>query len=130
MIKSIHPYLKAAAGVLAAAAIAVYVYTNTQTLIAGPRISVSSPADGASVASTSAITVAGSVSNAAQVHLNGRAIVIDQAGHFREQLLLMPGYNIISIYATDRFGRTHTRELELVYSNPSRTHGSQKEPEL
>lgn len=129
MIKSIHPYLKAAAGILAVAAIGVYVYTNTQTLIAGPRISITSPADGALIATSSAVSVTGSVKHATHVNLNGRAITIDQHGRFREQLLLMPGYNIISIYATDRFGRTHTRELELVFRNPSQRHGSQKEPE-
>ncbi len=46
---------------------------------------------------------------------NGRPLLIDKEGNFKETLLLLPGYNNALFVAQDKFGRFKEQNLELVY---------------
>lgn len=113
MLRSIHPSIKAVAAASIIIALGLYIYSNTETLLTGPEIAVAEPANGEHIAATHPITIRGDVSNVTSLTLNGRSIYTDESGRFSEQLLLLSGYNIITIRATDKFGRTQTREIEL-----------------
>ncbi|HVU84004.1 MAG TPA: hypothetical protein VHC50_04140, partial [Puia sp.] len=71
-------------------------------------------ADGSTVTSQ-VLNITGNARNAIELTLNGREISIDQAGDFGESLALLPGYNIISIRARDKFGHVDEKNYKLIY---------------
>ncbi|OGZ08431.1 MAG: hypothetical protein A3C93_01435 [Candidatus Lloydbacteria bacterium RIFCSPHIGHO2_02_FULL_54_17] len=93
-----------------------YSYLQSRAIIAGPKIIVDWPKSG-SVATTSLVTVLGTIAHANEVTLQGRPIFIDLDGRFSEQLLLMEGYNIIELTAKDIEGRMDKKTIELVYGD-------------
>lgn len=92
-----------------------YALFQARNLIQGPVVTITSPLNGA-VVTMPLIEVSGIAQNISRIELNNRDIVIDENGHFAEQLLLAPGYTIMSVLARDRFGRTTSRTLELFYT--------------
>ena len=84
-------------------------------IISGPKITIQTPTT--TNANDSAVDVAGIVKNVSVVTLNDRLIPIDEAGQFKEKVLLYPGYNIIKLEAKDKFGASVTKELQVVYTN-------------
>ena len=91
-----------------------YVLFQTRNLLRGPVIKITTPKNGEAV-SQKLVEIQGVARNIVEIKLNDRDIVIDENGHFSEQLLLAPGYTIMSLSARDRFGRTTSRSLELFY---------------
>lgn len=87
-------------------------------LIEGPLVTIDSPKNGDTVTSP-LVEIDGSAENITYISLDDRQIFIDATGHFSEKLLLQPGYSIMKVYAKDRFGRTTTKTLGLVYLSSS-----------
>ena len=100
--------------VLAAGAIGIYSYLQSREFLNGPQVAIIEPPDG-SVFSEALVTISGSAQNVAHISLNGSPIFIDSAGLFSEKLLLLPGYNILTVSAEDRCGKKVEKALELVY---------------
>lgn len=82
-------------------------------LITGPVIDITSPENGATY-NQALIEVSGRARNTAYLNLNGRAIFTDTEGKFSEKLLLSPGYNIITLDATDKFKAKTEKKLEVI----------------
>jgi hypothetical protein len=99
--------------VLIAIAIIGYAFFQSRNLINGPQIILKSPAIGATVKDP-LVAIEGSVKNISFITLNDRQIFVDNAGHFKEELLLSPGYNVWEIEAKDKFGRIVSKKIELV----------------
>ena len=93
--------------------IAGYSWSRTRNLLRGPELTVL-PIDTTALASP-LIKLEGQVQRVAHLKLNDGKIFADASGHFSEELLLYPGYNKIKLEATDRFGRTVDRYIELAY---------------
>lgn len=91
-----------------------YSYFAFRDYINGPKIIVIEPINGSTI-STSTILVKGQAFRIKEISLNGRPILIDENGNFKETLLLFPGYNISLIQAQDKFNRIIEYKLELVY---------------
>lgn len=91
-----------------------YAAFQAEALYLGPRLTIDSPISGLST-STSLVTIIGSASNISYLSLNGEKIFTDEQGDFRERILLSYGYNIVTLSAIDRFGRTVTKSLQLIY---------------
>ena len=92
----------------------VYAYYKTKDFIRGPVITVAYPINGETV-NNSLLKIEGKATSIAYISLDDRQIFTDEAGNFKEKLLLFPGYNIISIKASDKFGRDIEKTLEVVY---------------
>ena len=92
-----------------------YSYGRTRDIVAGPRIEVMAPKVETPV-SNSLIQIEGRATNVAFLTLNGREIFTDEMGYFKETVLLSYGYNILTIYARDKFGRGVEKTIELVYN--------------
>jgi len=92
-----------------------YAYYQSRAVLEGPVIVIAEPEDGITTTS-SFIRVAGKSTHAKELHLDGRPIFIDTEGYFDERLLLLPGYNIIELNATDAQGRSATTSLRLYYT--------------
>lgn len=84
-------------------------------LLSGPRIEVSSP-DDFGTSADGRIALAGRALHTETLWLNGAPLLIDQNGNFSLPLTLPSGGAILSLTATDRFGREVT-ERRYVYSN-------------
>ena len=107
-------YLRTAAMILLAVVIIGYVLFQTRNIVRGPIIDVYTPRNGASV-SESLITIAGTAKNISFISLNGQQIFVAETGSFSQKLLLSYGYNIMTLYARDKFGRETEKILELIY---------------
>ncbi|MEX0930209.1 MAG: hypothetical protein WDZ79_00880 [Candidatus Paceibacterota bacterium] len=84
-------------------------------MLTGPIISIQNPPNGATV-QTSLVDVKGTTSNISALTLNNRTIFINEEGFFDEPVVLAQGYNVITVSATDRFGRTTQDTVEIVHT--------------
>jgi Glucodextranase, domain B len=82
-----------------------YTWYRTKDLIVGVRLHVSGIVDYESRTDPH-ITLSGNALHATKLLINGRTIFITKGGDFTEDLLLLPGYNIIEVQATDKFGKS------------------------
>ena len=105
-----------------------YAGFQSKKIISGPQITIQSPAT--TSAGSSAVDVSGIVKNVSVVTLNDRLIPIDEAGQFKEKVLLYPGYNVIKLEATDKFGAHVTKELQMVYTDSDDASTSKKTNDL
>ncbi len=80
----------------------------------GPTITVDAPQDGR-VFSESLVTLSGTAHNLSFLTLNDSKIFTDESGTWSERILLSKGYNVLTLKAQDRFGRTEVNTLQLIY---------------
>ena len=91
-----------------------YAYYQSRTLIQGPQLTIASPQNG-SLMTQKLVEVRGTVDHVSRITLNGNPISITEQGMFAEKILLSPGHNAFQIDVKDRFNRTASKTLELVY---------------
>jgi hypothetical protein len=82
-------------------------------LVMGPSLSVSSPVDG-TTSPDGLVAVSGTAKRVTALSLNGDPLLIDEKGAFSRLIVLPRGGAILTLTATDRFGRSITKE-ESVY---------------
>lgn len=90
-----------------------YALFVSKDLIFGVKIRDVNLIDGATL-TESVQKVSGNARHAIHLTLNGREISINQAGDFRETIALLPGYNIITIRAEDKFGYVDEENYKLI----------------
>ena len=105
--------LKIALYVVLSIVILVYALDKTKNLLLGPKIIIKSPLNGALI-ETSTVVLSGTAKNISKISVNGRPISIEQDGNFSQELVVPPGYTIISVTGTDRYGKEKEVTLELV----------------
>lgn len=91
-----------------------YSIFRSHYLLVGVKIKDVNIEDGAKF-EQNVIELTGNAKNAVNLTLNGREISINQDGDFNETFALLPGYNIVSITAKDKFGYTDEKNYRLVY---------------
>lgn len=74
-------------------------------ILSGPALTIDSPAPYAS-ATGETLTIEGTARRTETLTLNGAVLLIDEHGHFRTDLTLPRGNAILSLTASDRFGRS------------------------
>jgi len=81
-------------------------------LLAGPSLTITSPADNASFPG-GIVSIQGKAPRTAVLALNGSPVLHDQDGNFSSTLTFPRGGSILTFVATDRFGRkvTATRSI-------------------
>jgi len=94
--------------------IIIYALNRSQNLILGVKIKNVNLKDGMSF-TENIIEITGNAKNAIYLTLNNREININSAGDFREDFSLLPGYNIITIEAKDKFQKTDLKNYQLMY---------------
>lgn len=106
--------IKVLFGLLFIGVIAAYTIIQSEDFVDGPQITILSPESGI-LFEEPLVHIQGKAERVADITLNGNPIFIDESGNFDEQLLLVDGLNIITLEAQDRFERTVSKELELIY---------------
>jgi hypothetical protein len=92
-----------------------YALYNSRIFIAGPQIDILRPQNGETITESPLIRVQGEARNIAFMELNNKQIDTNEESKFNEPVLLYPGYNVITIFAKDKFGRIVEKQIELVY---------------
>lgn len=105
--------------ILGGALIGFYAYNQSKEYLGGPVVVISEPQDGATFTEGS-VLISGNAQNVSHITLDDATIFVDSKGDFRQKLLLLPGYNILTISAKDRFGRKTEKTLELIYKEPAK----------
>ena len=95
--------------------VALYGLREAWPLIAGPQLALSSPQNGESF-DDGFINISGTAVHTKSVSLDGGPLLTDQYGHFETTLTLPRGGAILTLTATDRFGRT-VEEQRSVFVN-------------
>ncbi len=93
--------------------ILVYSGFEARRLVRGPHVEIFEPSDGATIENP-LVEVRGRAENVLAISLNDRKITVDEQGVFSEKLLLSPGYNVIRVSVSDKFGRNREKTVELV----------------
>lgn len=96
--------IKIASVSIAIGLIVAYASWRSLEFARGPHISIYEPSDWASIHATTTL-IRGRVERAHKISLNGRPILIDEAGNFSEIVTVFPGMNIWTFEAEDRFDR-------------------------
>ena len=96
-------------------AIVFYGFFRSQDLIFGVKIKNVNIVDGAT-STESVIKITGNAKHAVLLSIDNREISIDQNGDFSEDLALLPGYNIITIVAKDKFGHIDQKDYKLIFA--------------
>lgn len=99
---------------LVISALGAYGLFQARTLLEGPQVAIQYPTDGSTV-QQSLVELEGSTENITSIEVNDRTIHVNRKGQFTEPVVLSQGYNVITIEATDRFGRSTTDRLEVVH---------------
>ncbi len=94
--------------------IVVYAFFTSKDLIFGVKITNVNIVDGSKV-TDNVLKITGNAKNAVDLTLDGREISVDQKGNFNETIALSPGYNIVSIKAKDKFGKSDEKDYKLMY---------------
>lgn len=115
--------------ILAAFGIGGYAYLQSREFLRGPQITLISPQNGETF-ENALVVIEGAAHNVTSISLNDGAIFVDSKGNFKEKLLLLPGYNILSVKAEDRFGKKVEKTLELVYKEPPKEVTSNSTPTI
>lgn len=111
--QSIRTVLSIIIGLAIVGGLGTYIYYQSRAFVTGPVIQLKEPADGATFEEP-LITVGGTAKHISYISLNGRQIYTNEKGEFKEKLLLLPGYNIITIDAEDKFDRSTEKTIEVV----------------
>ncbi|MBI5139236.1 hypothetical protein HZA26_01355 [Candidatus Nomurabacteria bacterium] len=93
--------------------IIIYAFYRSSSLIFGVEIKNVNISDGAKFTSAS-LEITGVAKGAIKLTLNDREISIDGAGNFRDEVVLLSGYNVISIRAIDKFGYVDEKNYKLI----------------
>lgn len=91
-----------------------YALFELRWVILGPQVEIFTPAPGI-LSPDSFVIISGAAKNVSALAMNGAPIFIDETGAFEEAYVLAGGYNMVEFEAKDRFGRTRSELLELVY---------------
>ena len=93
---------------LVLAVLAGYGLVEARPIIVGPSLSISSPAENASIPG-GIVTVAGHVARTVALTLDGAPVLPEENGSFSSTLTLPSGGSILTLTARDRFGRSVTK---------------------
>ncbi len=118
MRKDIASLLKVGSIIVLSIAILGYAYFRTRALVAGAKIELYGVTDGMTVTEPY-LELSGRARNASELTIDDRAVETDQDGNFKEPLILLSGYNIITIKADDKFGKHLEKKYRIVLKESS-----------
>jgi len=103
------------AGGILALIIIGYAISKSTLLIEGPLLKIDKPIEGETFTSP-LLQIHGTAKNIAFLTLNGRQIYTNDSGNIYDELLLFSGYNVITVSARDRFGRSREIVRHIIYA--------------
>lgn len=93
--------------------IVLYAILNTRLISQGIDLSINGIENG-KIYEEGTLEIMGNAKRAKHILVNGREININQEGVFNDVLVLLPGYNIITISAEDKFGKITKKTFDII----------------
>src|ERR1700722_7484837 len=87
-----------------------YAYFEARGILYGPAIYVSQTVE---QVSTPYVELTGTTSNIATLSMNGEAVPVTEQGVFDVPYALSPGYNRIVLDASDKYGHTTQKVIQI-----------------
>ena len=112
-IKDLRKQLEVYFFIILIATATIYGLWRAFPLLAGPHVTIISPKNDSTVASTT-FQLTGNVTRVKDITVQGRSIPIDKNGNFTEVLVAQPPFTIITISATDFYNKTITKTLRVI----------------
>ncbi|MFW5853663.1 MAG: hypothetical protein ACOCU8_03535 [Patescibacteria group bacterium] len=81
--------------------VVIYGYINSREFIKGPTVEITRM----ETKGNHLLAITGQVHNIARIQMNNRPIYTNDDGVFKENLVLLPGYNVLKLTAQDIFDR-------------------------
>jgi len=97
-----------------------YLWYQISSFNSTPYLFVSSPYED-QIINDSDITIEGETERETTIKINGQDVFVNPDGYFKENIMLQPGENILTIEAVNKFNRTAKEVRNIIY---------EKEPEL
>jgi hypothetical protein len=94
-----------------------YSLSRASDLLFGIHLNVLGIRDGQSVTSPT-LEVSGEAKHATGVTIDGHRVSVDTHGVWRDTVVLLPGYNAVTVTAADKFGRTVSNQFAIYYDAP------------
>lgn len=107
-------YLKTGSLILFVIIVLGYSFFQIRNVILGPEISLESPLDGQTY-THDLIEIKGTAKNVNYLTLNDKPIFTDTEGNFEQHALLFSGYNVIKLYAENKFGKKTEKIIQVIY---------------
>ena len=85
---------------------------EARRIIEGPTITIYMPKSG-SATSSMGVVIAGNAQNISFLTINDKPGFTDQQGNFSETLSIPPGFAVLTVAATDRFGRRTSKSVSI-----------------
>ncbi len=105
--------LRIGAVILATIMIGGYAAWRSFAYVQGPKIEVFTPVNGSTVSSPT-VEVTGQALRINALTINGNPISVDESGNFKDTRAVFPGINILTLHATDQFGRSTETHIQIV----------------
>jgi hypothetical protein len=96
------------------AGIGTFAYMKMDFILHGVTIKATVARTDSSIAE-----IKGNAQNAVYLSLNGQEIFIDKNGEFSQPVALLPGLEVITLDAADKFGNVAEKEFTVVYKDNS-----------
>ncbi len=93
-------------------AIILYGFFGFKDVIEGVNLTITGIEDGATYEEP-VLELSGTAKNATYLSINNRDIAVSQEGTFTDVIVLVPGYNIITVKAQDKFKKEVTEEYRV-----------------
>lgn len=93
--------------------ILLYAILNTRLISQGIALKIDGIENG-KIYEEGTLEITGNAKRAKHILVNGREININQEGVFNDVLVLLPGYNIITISAEDKFGKITKKTFDII----------------
>jgi hypothetical protein len=95
-----------------------YAYFEARGILYGPAIDISQSVE---QVSSPYIELTGTTTHIDTLTMNGQSVPVTEAGVFDIPYALSPGYNRIVLDATDKYGHSTEKVVEIVYTPASTT---------
>lgn len=107
-------------GVLIGLFVFIFGYSvfQTRSLAKGVDLVVKGITDGA-IFDGNILNLTGQATHAKHIRVNDREILVDKDNNFSDELVLSPGYNIITIEAEDKFDKKTGKTYRVFYKEDS-----------
>ncbi len=93
--------------------LSVFIGTKVYPIVHGPKIETATIHDGTTM-ETALLPLTGIAKYTKDLVINGNPIATAPNGSFNDNILLSPGYNVITMQAIDRFGKKSIKNYEIV----------------
>ena len=99
-------------------ALVSYAAFQARFVILGPRVKITSHADG-EVVESSLVVIEGKASNISWISLNDRQIFTDEKGFWSEELVVSEGLNVITVKVRGKMSEKgeKTESVRIIYNN-------------